>query len=191
MPKGQKKIFLGFTVKQAFINALNLYFEEIKLQLAEYPIRFIAPANYHLTLKYMGWTDDAKVRSLMEKLQTFICPQVLITPIYYSWLGKFSPRALTLEFSHTSLIGLVKKCNQHFIKEGIYIEPDGLRPHLTFARHKGKISIVRQLALENIVEHLPCLKQELLLDRLILYESVMREGQVTYEKLCVQPLQIG
>ena len=186
--KKQKKIFFGFNIHPSFVSAFSNDLTKIKDTLKDKPMRWVKPKNYHITLFYNGYTEPQTVEMYQEKLQKLVHPFCEISPVQYTWMGKFSPRALTLEFSNAGLHSLVQAFQQTFMQESFGLDHVHYRPHITFARHRGKVREDEYLVLSKLVSHVEVPKVLLRVEDVVLFESVMVDGQVNYQVLAKKNL---
>ena len=71
---GGKRLFVGVRVSLATANALSGAVETLarRARDAGADIRWVAPASYHVTLKYLGWTRDAAIAALCDAIATAV-----------------------------------------------------------------------------------------------------------------------
>lgn len=97
----------------------------------------VPPANFHLTLKFLGALPDAEVAAVREALGTIQIQSFFLQPF---GVGCFpspqAPRSVWMGFErvHPRLFQLRKAVNDALLR--LRIEPDtkAYRPHLTLAR---------------------------------------------------------
>lgn len=67
----QIRLFLGVKVSMATIRALSETAEQLRRAAYEagYQIRWVAPATYHITLAFLGWTQPEAVELIYDRLQ--------------------------------------------------------------------------------------------------------------------------
>ena len=67
-----KRLFIGVRVSTQTANALAACAEMLQRRSrdAGIDLKWVAPTNYHVTLKFLGWTRDEAVPSLVDALET-------------------------------------------------------------------------------------------------------------------------
>jgi RNA 2',3'-cyclic 3'-phosphodiesterase len=100
-------------------------------------IRWVAPTNLHLTLKFLGDMDEAKVGPIAEALQRHLGPFPRFT-INAKDLGVFPdlkrPRVLWIGLEGKKLLELASKVETALDSLGFVPEKKGFKPHLTVGR---------------------------------------------------------
>ena len=148
-------------------------------------VRWVKPENIHLTIKFLGETDDSLVEHLSQLIDE-TSQETNILDFKLSKIGGFPnlirPRALWagLDGDHAELERLAGSLDQRVHKLGYDKETRKFRPHLTLGRVK-KPQALPQLAhfLENYkIEAMP-----FLIDRLTLFKSTLTPRGPIYERL--------
>ena len=100
-------------------------------------IRWVTPTNLHLTLKFLGDIDDAKVDPIAEALQRHLAPFPRFT-INAKGLGVFPepkrPRVLWVGLEGSDLTTLASTVESALEPFGFVPEKRGFKPHLTVGR---------------------------------------------------------
>lgn len=124
--------------------------EEIKESLAETQrelkkfgadIRWVSPGNIHLTLKFLGDTDEGQIEKISENLSG-ICRGFKVFNLEMAGLGVFpgtrSPKVLWagLNGSH-EIIDLQKEIEKSVAHFGFKPEKREFSPHLTIGRFRS------------------------------------------------------
>jgi 2'-5' RNA ligase len=67
-----KRLFIGVRVSTQTANALAACAEMLQRRSrdAGIDLKWVAPTNYHVTLKFLGWTRDEAVPALVDALET-------------------------------------------------------------------------------------------------------------------------
>ncbi|UCE39121.1 MAG: RNA 2',3'-cyclic phosphodiesterase [Thermoplasmata archaeon] len=112
-----------------------------KLKESNAQLKLVEPENIHLTLKFLGDTDEAKIGDIesamslsIEGVEPFTMEMIgtgaFPNPNYMKviWVG--------LEGAD-SLVKIAKALNSELSKHGFKREKKGFRPHVTLARVKG------------------------------------------------------
>jgi|GEM_PF-5870681 len=185
-----KKVFFGFKVSARFkerLLDLKPFFES---SLEDFPVRWIDPDNFHLTFLYVGLQSDATIEHYGHALQSIKMQCLESYPIGYRFFGNSSPRALALELDPEPFVKIIDGFNAHFETLDLNINAKEFRPHLTFARHRGKVSPERLEVLENITGQFKCIDEPLSIKGLCLFESIpgLKPSLVRYPILFSTPL---
>lgn len=100
--------------------------------------RWIDPANYHLTLRFLGDVDGATARDFTHALG-----EISATPfeLKLDGLGSFGggkPRAIFANFTPSPALDSLQRAHERAAREvGLPPEPRNYKPHITVARLKG------------------------------------------------------
>lgn len=159
--------------------------------------KWIHPDDYHITLKFLGDTPDAKIVDITQQLQAIAvqCPSYSLS---LGDLGAFgppqSPQILWagLQGDVDSLTRMQQRIEQQLTTIGFPVEERAFRPHLTIARrYAGKQPFNRQL-LPTIQKteqiRLPWSEQKIVLyrshlNRSPMYEAIARFPLITHETM--------
>ncbi len=148
-------------------------------------VRWVKPENIHLTIKFLGETDDSLIEPISEIINE-TSQETNILDFKISKIGGFPnlirPRALWagLDGDHAKLEQMANKIDEQVHKLGYDKETRKFRPHLTLGRVKKPQSLP-QLAhfLENYkIEAMP-----FRIDRLTLFKSTLTPRGPIYERL--------
>ncbi len=100
-------------------------------------IRWLPPANFHLTLKFLGDIDEARVEPIAAALERDLCPFSCFT-INAKGLGVFPdlkrPRILWVGLVGDELNVLASRVEKTLIPFGFAAERRAFAPHLTVGR---------------------------------------------------------
>ena len=100
-------------------------------------IRWLPPANFHLTLKFIGDIDEAKVEPIAAALERDLCPFSCFT-INAKGLGVFPdlkrPRILWVGLVGGELNALASRVEKALVPFGVSAERRAFTPHLTVGR---------------------------------------------------------
>ncbi len=98
--------------------------------------RWSPPAQYHVTLRFIGEVDSDRAAEFEEALTTVEAPPATCTPYGFDVLpSRRNPRVLVLGLERTdSLLSVYHAVSTALEEEGL--EPEGrtYRPHVTLAR---------------------------------------------------------
>ena len=180
------RLFLALPIEKQILNALANATDRLRESRA--PVRWVRPEGMHLTMKFLGDTDDNRVEPLVEAV-TGVTQSILPFPISVTGVGGYPnlrrPRVLwagVVENSGT-LERLWKGVEEETERLGWEREKRRFSPHVTIGRVKGNMNIARlATAMEGIKdEHWG--DQEV--DSLVLYSSQLKPGGAVYEKVHV------
>ncbi len=147
-----KRLFVGVRVSVQTANALAQAAETLarRAKDARVDIKWVAPTNYHVTLKFLGWTREDTVGAVRDALEAGVAAYVrahttigtgAVAPIKYRtsrlgafpsldkasvlWAGIEDPRPLVALFGHleTALTGI-----------GYAADSRPFHPHVTIGR---------------------------------------------------------
>lgn len=160
------------------------------LRGAGWPIRWVSPAAWHLTVRFYGERDAADVArigsGLAEALRGTPALDLHLTTIGTNAMG---PRARVLWVEVEAPAGL-ELLHDRVERSGaaLGIEPEGrpYRPHLTIGRVRDGAALPPDAGprLAGVTVDLPFLA-----DRLVLFESVPGRGGPTYTARATFPLE--
>jgi 2'-5' RNA ligase len=145
------------------------------------PRKIVPPANFHLTLHFLGATDRQRIPELIAIGDAVQVPAFTLTLNQYGvfpkarcvWLGPTQTPKL--------LHNLVDALHRHLTNAGWFIEPDATanyRPHITLCRHMIELPTLKNMPLLPLNVH-----------EFQLYESISTLDGVIYEPLACWQLQ--
>jgi len=153
-------------------------------------VNLVRPDLIHITLNFLGNTEDYKINPLIQGMQDAakdVPPFILTIGKIGIFGSRDRPRVLWLGASNTkSLQQLHRQLQKELIKIGFKPEHENFVPHLTLARIKkiddrrffwNKIELLKQ----DFV-------QQLHVDKIILFESILRGHVPIYRKITEVPL---
>lgn len=178
----RRRAFVALDLPEPLRLALAAVAEDLRPALTG--VRWVAPANLHLTLRFLGWTKDAILDALQGKLADAAagCPPLTGR---VSGLGVFPERGrarvvwagIDLPPAVTALHG---GCEAAARSLGFAPEQRGFSPHLTLGRWSLPAKRPNLPAADLGVHTL---------DRLVLFESVLRPAGPVYTPLRVFTLR--
>ena len=148
-------------------------------------IKWVKPENIHLTIKFLGETDDSLVEPISEIIDE-TSREIKILNFRLSKLGGFPnlirPRALWagLDGDHAELERLAGSLDQLVHKLGYARETRKFRPHLTLGRVKKPQSLPQ---LARFIENYKIEAMPFQIDRLTLFKSTLTPRGPIYERL--------
>ena len=139
--------------------------------------RIMPRANYHVTLAFLGETDEVASREVIGALDEVARRHGSVT-LRPSGLGSFGkPRDCTLWLGlepSRELIALADDVRDALDACGITFDRKPFRPHLTLARRAA----LPRAALEGLV-----FPREARASRLVFYKSILTQEGATYKEL--------
>ncbi len=100
-------------------------------------LRWAAPEQWHVTLQFLGETDEARYCCVVERLREVRGQAVeieLAEPGFFERIGVFHVAVKAT----TSLIALHERVEQALTASGFEPEARAYAPHITLARRKGR-----------------------------------------------------
>lgn len=157
-------------------------FNEISSSLRHERIKWVEPENMHLTLKFFGETDDAKIPSICQALKTAVARSKPFT-LKISNTGIFGshydPKIIWFGIEQQDeLENLARNIFTELAKCGWEADRQNFVPHLTIGRIKelkDKPLFQKIIGKYNTVEI-----QEENVTEIILYESILRREGPLY-----------
>jgi 2'-5' RNA ligase len=179
------RAFLAVEISAATIERIAAAIADLKPKLPG--VRWIAPANFHLTIKFLGEIEAHQVDAISDALKPAITPFPRCT-INAKGLGVFpelrKPKVLWVGFSADELARLAKRIDTALLPLGFTAEPRGFTPHLTIGRwrqiEEGSGNLKRELARWHDHEF-----GSTLVDHVILFQSVLKPMGAIYSQLDV------
>lgn len=117
-------------------------FEQLKsIRDAQNSLRWVPCRNLHLTVKFLGDTEESKIKAIEKALVSALEFQKPFT-ISFSHLGGFPNLTrcrvfwLGIKSGAIELISLKERIDQALVPAGCSKEPKSFVPHLTIARSK-------------------------------------------------------
>ncbi len=147
--------------------------EKIEAELADTPLRFMPPKDIHLTLKFLGEVQEAKLDKVKVALS-----EVAFSPfkLQTTKLGTF-PRVFWLGVKLTKDLAQLQKNIQRAVRPFALNDPRPYKPHLTIARFRSpddrKHAVDRRIEIKWKVEHFTLYKSTLT-PRGPVYEALAR-----------------
>lgn len=188
-----QRLFVGVRVSLATVNALSGAVEALARRAtgAGVRVRWLAPATYHITLRYLGWTRADAVEALRDRLRGIAAerkPFELTT----RRLGAFPRSAAArvvwsgVEEASGQLAALAIEVEKMAVDLGYQAEARAFHPHVTLGRLKEPADVAGVL--------LPLAEQEFSrsrVDSVVLFESVTKAKGSEYTSLATLRLEGG
>ena len=100
--------------------------------------RWLAPEDYHITLRFVGDIDALKARDIAETLDDIRRPKAVVRFEGVSWFGGDKPRAIVARVkADPALMDLQAEQERRLRRIGVEPETRKYTPHVTLARLRG------------------------------------------------------
>ena len=183
------RAFIAIEFAAATVNRITAAIEQLKPRIVG--IRWVAPANFHLTLKFLGNIDESQIEIIGQALTDALHPFQRFT-INAKGLGVFSsvkrPRVLWVGLVGEQLTALAAAVESALTPLGFPREEKAFTPHLTIGRWRQteRADWVLGKELESW-SHFDF--GATLMDEVILFESVLKPAGAIYNRLKVVTLK--
>ena len=182
------RAFIAITLDPKVIDKIVDATTQLRPQMRS--IRWVAPANFHLTLKFLGGIDEAMIESIGASLRERLRLFQRFT-INAKGLGVFPdlkrPRVLWVGLTGDHLVSLASRVESALQPLGFTSETRKFTPHLTIGRwrqaDRASNSPLRQLENWRVYEF-----GKSNVDRVHLIESVLKPNGASYNQLVAVPL---
>jgi 2'-5' RNA ligase len=182
------RAFIAIEIAAPTIASISTAIEQLKPRIDG--IRWIAPSNIHLTVKFLGDIDESKINAVGEALTGALRPFPPCT-INAKGLGVFPsikrPRVLWVGLVSSELIRLAVQVDLALAPLGFSREERGFTPHLTVGRWRQSARAEPTLAAA-----LDRWKDfdfgSSTIDEVILFQSVLKPQGANYTRIKVVPL---
>ncbi len=165
-------------------NLLKVYYSLMKT-LGHDKIRWVDPGNFHLTLKFLGNTPEDKIDVISNIINDIISSYSSID-IEVNKIGVFgsSYKPRVIWFGINDNEKLVRLANDLIVGldiGGFHKDRQNFVPHFTF----GRITKItdKQVFNNSIVGFKDLIVQQTIVDRVILYESILSSKGVQYKEI--------
>ncbi len=184
-----KRIFIAIDINKN--RALTRLVESYKLALKDEKIRWVEPANIHLTLAFLGESDEDQVSKAGEIMRE-AANNFESFEITFNGTGVFrdirQPRVIWLGIeAPQSLYDLREVICEALKEEGLYRDEKPFRPHLTLGRMKyiANKNVLAEILKSSGSHDLPSQT----VNELILYESILKPDGPVYSLLRIVRLK--
>ena len=151
------------------------------------PVRWTPVQNLHLTLQFLGDTEEKRIPVLKQILNRI--PQHEIEEkLVFTDIGAFpdlsSPRIIWLGIAkNQTLLNIRKRISDDLTRNGFEFDKKGFKAHLTLGRVRDGVSVSAEQIeiLKNVVDQSPISPS--CFDRITLFESQLRPGGPLYTGL--------
>jgi len=132
------RAFIALDISEEIQGCLETVSGQLKAQIGDVPIRWVAPQNIHLTLKFLGDVSFNNIEILRESIRTEAAP---FKPMVFSvgGVGAFpkvrNPRVIWVGVeAPTELIALQRGIDAQTSRIGYAPDRRSFSPHLTLGR---------------------------------------------------------
>ncbi|MBN1187503.1 MAG: RNA 2',3'-cyclic phosphodiesterase [Bacteroidales bacterium] len=166
-------------------NFISTAFNEVKASLRHQKIKWTDAQLFHLTLKFLGDTENSIIPSIIESLKS-ITKNVSALKINLQGAGVFqnyrNPKVIWLGIKENeNLISLQVAIDKEIQKFGYEAEQRKFSPHLTLGRIKWMNDTTE---LKKVIEKYKGADfGEFLIDQVIFYESILTPSGPIYKTL--------
>lgn len=138
----------------------------------------VPEANLHLTLAFLGETDEATQERLIAAAELQHCPPFTVRLDQTGWFARAKAAWVGPREWPNELNVLARALRRHGEKLGLGNGEQGYRPHVTLSRKAGEAP-----------SELPAPDFEVQADRFCLYRSVSTPDGISYEPIACWPLR--
>jgi 2'-5' RNA ligase len=184
------RLFLGVPVSLATVRALEETALALQSSLGHLRVRWVAPACYHVTLKFLGWTRPPVVEALRDRIGRDLVG-ARAGEIEVRGLGAFPSlhkgRILWAGVNQpgAELLGrLAERVEMASTALGFAAESRRFHPHVTLARWKEPGDLAAA-----ITPHSEQTYRSTWVDSVVLYQSKTKSGGSEYITLASWPLE--
>lgn len=177
------RLFIALPLNREIENKLGDMISQLKRKGGD--IKWVNPQNIHLTVKFLGDTEQKLVGDIIEHINSVITKYQPI-PTNITHLGAFPnlrrPRVIWvgIEKNADTIIQLAKEIDTHISQLGWEKENKKFKAHFTLGRVRNN------RGLEQLTEYLRGYEFEELnfvFDRIVLFKSTLTPKGPIYEKL--------
>ena len=148
-------------------------------------IKWTEPSNIHITLVFLGDTEESKIREIDTSLSE-VCQHFKNFELILEGSGVFrsfnDPRVLWTGIQRSEeMIRLNKQINSNLIAAGFKLDVRPYNPHLTL----GRLKRIRDISLleDQVRQYAGMEVQRITVSQIILYESILRQEGPLYKPL--------
>jgi 2'-5' RNA ligase len=191
LPKKMKRLFIAIKIKPD--DAFMQQFRELKEALKHEPIKWVEEHNIHITLKFLGETEEAVIPAIGEALHAVAGRT---KPFRFSLEGlgifgsKYEPRVLwTAIQPYDTLAALMLTVHDAMKPLGFEKDRQNLVPHLTL----GRIKFLRDKKgfHETVADFKEMASAPMTAAGMILFESILKKEGPEYLMIQAHPFTIS
>jgi RNA 2',3'-cyclic 3'-phosphodiesterase len=182
------RAFIALTLDAKVIERIADISSQLRPEISG--VRWVAPANFHLTLKFLGGIDEARV----EPIEARLCEQLCLFPrfsINAKGLGVFpnskQPRVLWVGLTGDRLVALASRVEAALQQLGFAPETRQFTPHLTIGRWRQ--ADLASKSLDRQLEYWRAYDFGISrVESVSLIQSVLKSEGASYNRLATVPL---
>lgn len=184
------RLFIGARVSLATVRALDDAVQEMRRAESAVRPKWVAPATYHVTLKFLGWSRPKSVEALRDRVGAALAGARAVE-IECRGLGAFpSPEKARVVWAGIDPAGaarlgeMVEKIERATGELGFAREKRAWHGHVTLARVRtpGDVRGLLSAAPEQTYRHT-------WVDSVVLFESQMKKDGSEYTEIASWPLE--
>ena len=176
-----RRLFIALPVEQdkTLLEPANRIFKKHPEEL-----KIVEPCNYHITLKFLGNTDNERIKEIINAFQKIDTPAISV-PWTLKGIGAFpsekKPSIIWCGIeTQTDIINNLFHYIEKFARQfGFKKEERNFTPHLTLARIRKKINICEEIK-TFIVQNNQTIYGSHQFNRIELYESTLTSQGAVY-----------
>jgi 2'-5' RNA ligase len=143
-------------------------------------VRWVRPENLHVTLRFLGDVESARVPSIARNLREAVAGLDSF-PMHLGPVGAFPsarrPRVVVIDVApREPLEQLAEAVERAVVKEGLEPEKRRFRPHLTLGRASGR-------AFPPVTAPVTAVGESLVVDEIVLFRSELRRSGAIHTPL--------
>jgi 2'-5' RNA ligase len=182
------RLFFALTISME--TQQKLYAHMLPLQSRNIRGSWVRAENLHVTLKFLGDTDEYAVPMLKDTL-TMLANQTTRIPSTITHISAFpslrNPRVLFFEVKeHERITSLAEYLNNHCIVWGFPKEDKKFLPHITFCRIKQHCNL-EYAGINTLLDFAPI---PYVFKDITLYKSVLTTSGARYEEIQTCPFHL-
>ncbi len=151
------RTFIALSMSSEIATRLEEVITQLKAELKDAPVRWVAPGNVHLTLKFLGNVRPSDIEALKDLLQT-VAGRHASFDIRLGGLGAFPhlnrPRVIWVGIEAPSMLfALQQDIEDEVARLGFARENKKFSPHLTIGRVTDKAGAQDYNRLSQVLAH--------------------------------------
>jgi len=183
------RLFIAFPLAVEIKDYLGTVISELRVHSND--IRWVAPKNIHLTARFLGDTEEAKVTKLNQLIDSVAAAHHAVSSSLTE-LGAFPnvkrPRVIWAGIGEgTEALGKIARDVELRVRQ-LRFEPEskGFKSHLTLGRVRERARLDK---FAEVLSGYSLQPTPILFDRLVLYKSTLTPQGPIYERLHEAPLR--
>ena len=187
------RLFIALELPERWKEELAATQERVRRRL-KFPLKWVRPEGVHLTLKFLGAVDEARLAAIQEAVAGTAGRHAPLT-LKLGELGSFGgrrPRVVWVGLGgETSQLGILQASIDKTMA-GLGFEPEvrTYNAHLTLARVPDRLSRLQQDEILHAVGNVaPPMPVETTFDEVSLMQSTLRRDGAVYERLFAGPMR--